>query len=407
MKIAFANSSFFGGGISSYAYEFIDSYSKDNEIAVIIGDDSKHPINVKGVKVFRLEGNDTSLSNVKKIIDLINNIIKPDVLVCSNVAALSLAVPYLSNDIKIITISHNLKYWDCDVAVFNHKYVDAIVALSTHNKKYIQHRFGKKAEDKIHVVYNFVKENKNAHDILEKKIANRPVSIVYPGGAAFPKAPELVLKVLKSLLKTDLDFKFYWLGNTGMPLKGMTPIKNIKDTVKPDNRVIFTGYIPREEAEKIISNANIFFFPSRREGCPMTLLEAVSVGTIPIVSDCPHASTDLIIDGENGFIRNHNNPDGFVKLISDIIKTPDSYRDIYNNSYKIATTITSYSNWKNKMDSIIYDDSETKRYKRKAKFNVLTYNVDKIILKLIKIVDYLVPLFTERIPMVYSIHKQK
>ncbi len=159
MRIALANSSFAGGGVTSYAHEFIESYSKDNEVVVIIGDDSKHPIKTSGVKVFRYEGNDTSLSNVKKMVDLINNTIKPDVLVCSHVAALSLAIPYLSEKIIIITISHNLKFWSCDVSVYNHQFVDAIVALSTHNKKIIQHRFGKKDENKIHVVYNFVREN--------------------------------------------------------------------------------------------------------------------------------------------------------------------------------------------------------------------------------------------------------
>ena len=191
-----------------------------------------------------------------------------------------------------------------------------------------------------------------------RKITNKTINIVYPGGCAGSKTPELVIRVLRELQKTDLDFKFYWMGGNYVHLSRHLPflgVNDIRDFVKADERIVFTGRVPREEANELISKANIFLSPSRREGCPMSLIEAMRVGAICIVSDFPNANKEIIKDGVNGYVIPHKNIKGFVERIKDIVNNHAEYKCIYANSYKSYCEELRYENWKSQMDEILND----------------------------------------------------
>ena len=322
MKILLCSSSFGSGGITTFAHELIENYSTNNEFYVMLGDDKRSPIQNSNVKVLYHDMSNISIQNLKRTIKIINEDIKPDIVINSFAGVISLIAPYLNNNIKLVTVSHSLKYIEAELAGMNNKYVDNIIALSYSGKRYINKRFSIKDTNKISVIYNFVGEHPQAEEYRSDKKANKTINIVYPGGCAGSKTPELVIRVLRELQKTDLDFKFYWMGGNYVHLSRYFPflgMNDIRKFVKDDNRIIFTGKIPREEARKIISNANIFFSPSRREGCPMALIEAMRIGAICIVSDFPIANKEIIEDGKNGYVIPHTNINGFVERITDII----------------------------------------------------------------------------------------
>lgn len=391
MKILLASSSFGGGGITSYALELIDKYSVGNDFYVMLGSDKKYPINNKNVKVIYQNMSDISIDNLKKTVEIINNEIKPDIVINSFAKAISLIAPYLNDNIKLITVSHSLKYIEAELAGMNSKYIDNIIALSHSGKEYIKKRFSIKETNKISVIYNFVGEHPQAEEYRKRKLSNKTINIVYPGGCAGSKTPELVIRVLRELQKTNLNFRFYWMGGNYVHLSRHFPflgVNDIRDFVKKDERIVFTGKIPREEANEIISNANIFFSPSRREGCPMSLIEAMRVGAICIVSDFPIANKEIIKDGVNGYEIPHKNIQGFVERIKDIIENHSKYSHIYDNSYKTYYEELRYENWKKQMDDIINNPntSHAARHKRiseaKLKFDVLKFKIRTYICKL-------------------------
>ena len=94
--------------------------------------------------------------------------------------------------------------------------------------------------------------------------------------------------------------------------------------------------------------------PSRREACPIALLEAMRVGTIPIVADFDIANKEIVRDGKNGFVISHKNIDAWVNRIGDIINNPSNYTDIYYNSYMTFKEELTFDIWKNNMDRVIY-----------------------------------------------------
>ena len=79
-------------------------------------------------------------------------------------------------------------------------------------------------------------------------------------------------------------------------------LKTLIRTLGIEKRVIFSGpvYNTKEKIKKIDS-AKVFVLPSKSEGMPQGLIEAMARGKIVIASNIP-ASRDLIINGKNGFL---------------------------------------------------------------------------------------------------------
>lgn len=375
MKILLVTSSFLGGGITSYAHEVVNCFSKENDVSVIIGDDSKSPFDKSKINVYKLESTDFSEVNAKKLVHLINNEICPDVVLNSNSALMSLIIPYINDNIRIISVSHSLKYNEADTAGLNSEYADGLIALSSYNKDYLCRKFNIVDRNKVSVIYNCVEEKNNAKDLREKKKKNKKLKIVFAGGTSAAKSPELVYNVMQKLLKTSINFEFYFMGANSPTLQSIQKYNSLQDLFKPDSRIIFTGRIPRKEAEAIISSANIFFVPSRREGCPMAMIEAMRVGCIIITSDFKNACQEMIEDGVNGYVIPHNNIQAFVDRITDIIKHHDKYLSMYETCFNNYCNRFSFAPWKRQMTDVIVSNLLNHK-KRKVEFNERQYAKD-------------------------------
>jgi len=63
----------------------------------------------------------------------------------------------------------------------------------------------------------------------------------------------------------------------------------------------FVGARPHEEMHLWMNAADVFVLPSRSEGTPVVLLEALSCGT-PVIASCVGGCADLVKDGETGYL---------------------------------------------------------------------------------------------------------
>lgn len=357
MKILFASSSFNGGGITSYAHEVISSFALVHEVCVMLGNDDKLPITTLGVKVYYYSMAVLTDSNLRAILKAINEDIRPDIIINSHAGAISLLAPYFNDNIKLVTVSHSLKYFEAELAGMNHKHVDKVIALSHYGKAYLQRRFGI-GDEKIDVIYNFVRKHPDADRYFAGKRGNERLKIVFPGGCAPSKTPELALKVVRELIKTDLQFDFYWLGGNMVHLSRyfkFLGLDKINELIDDDQRIHITGKIPREDAEEMISTANVFFFPSRREGCPMSLIEAMRVGAVCVVSDFNNANKEIIRDGIDGCVVNHRDVKACVERFVDIIKNHEAYDKFYDASRERYNSLLSVETWQDKMNGAVID----------------------------------------------------
>lgn len=327
------------GGVASYAHDFA-AYFPEHDI-IIITHDEYIPKPSDPFRVIRFPA-DLTLKNARRFIDLVAEL-SPDILVNSWAPLLTATAPFIPDNIRIITISHFVNGELAWLAGHNHRYVDRIVALSTHGRRYFRRTFGARAEAKTEIIYNPVPPGPT-----QVTPQNTPLAIVYPGGSAYPKSADIVALALRRLLATDLDFRFYWIGDdyvAGGRHFGL-PIRHVSECFPLDDpRIVRFGRVERDEARRIMANADIFLLPSRLEGFPISLCEALAGGAVPIISDAPHGSLDLIQDHRNGIIVPQGSVKALVSAVTDIILHPDAYRHIRQAAHETVATALSPGTW--------------------------------------------------------------
>lgn len=79
--------------------------------------------------------------------------------------------------------------------------------------------------------------------------------------------------------------------------------------------VRFYGY--RSDIREIVGSADVFVFPSRREGMGMAALEALSLG-VPVVAADNRGTREYMENGKNGFVCRWDDPAGYQRGIEKI-----------------------------------------------------------------------------------------
>ncbi len=102
--------------------------------------------------------------------------------------------------------------------------------------------------------------------------------------------------LIESFRKLDTDKKLVIVGDGSFTDEYVIELKK---TAEGDDRIIFTGAQHGAVLEELFSNAYMFVQPSVSEGLSLVLLEAMSYGLTPLVSDIPE-NTQAIVDGKTG-----------------------------------------------------------------------------------------------------------
>ncbi len=160
---------------------------------------------------------------------------------------------------------------------------------------------------------------------------HNPITVCTSGRILYQKNPSLFNRIAQSLP----DIHFIWIGEG--ELKSELTAPNIE----------ITGWIPREKALDIVKSSDFFILPSLWEGLPISLLEAMYLKKICLVSNVI-GNRDVIHTGKNGFIC--NKLEEYTSLIRRCINgetdrltiTEQASKDV-ENSYNAATMADKYS----------------------------------------------------------------
>jgi glycosyltransferase involved in cell wall biosynthesis len=86
------------------------------------------------------------------------------------------------------------------------------------------------------------------------------------------------------------------------------------------DRTLFAGY--RSPVEEAYAALDLFVLPSRREGLPIALLQAMAMG-IPSVASRIRGNRELIVDGENGRLAEVGSSDSLFEAIRELASNPE------------------------------------------------------------------------------------
>jgi glycosyltransferase involved in cell wall biosynthesis len=171
---------------------------------------------------------------------------------------------------------------------------------------------------------------------------NREIILLWSGLVQPRKNFGLLLESLKILPK-DISWKLYVLGGGDfIPYWEKKALK-----AKLDQRIFFLGHIPYEKMDRYYKEADIFVFPSLREGTPTAILEAMAYG-LPVVALKLHGAATVLADSCGILVNVINRSqmiDDFAKAIVDLSRDSELRKEIGRTAKQ---KIQSHYTWENR-----------------------------------------------------------
>ena len=100
-----------------------------------------------------------------------------------------------------------------------------------------------------------------------------------------------------------------------------------------DSYITFTGLLPSSvEVREVMKEADLFLFPTKAEGLPRGVLEAMAIG-LPVVTTPVGGIPEVI---ESRYLFNPLDIIGFSKMICHLIENPDEMTEMSKKNYKKA-----------------------------------------------------------------------
>ena len=105
------------------------------------------------------------------------------------------------------------------------------------------------------------------------------------------------------------------------------------------------GFVPHERIDEALRGALCMVLPSRREGYGLVVVEAAARGTpTVVVQDADNAATELIADGENGFVATSAAPGPLADAIERVADGGQDLRERTADWYRRNATRLSLTN---------------------------------------------------------------
>ncbi len=295
-----------GGGVFTYIVELANGLSDEFDVTIAFGIRNETPENYESyfkdnVHLVRVKYFGRSLNPCKDVkacreLKQIAKDVKPDIIHMHSSKAGALGrLIFSSKKYKMFYTPHGYSFLMEDVC-----------SLKKNIYKYIEKLFGRKNCTTIACGYGEWEESKKVTGksthisngintdkmdvVLAKELPPEPdhrFTVYTVGRISFQKNPELFNKVAELLP----DIRFLWVGEGD--LRGQITSPNIE----------VTGWVERDEAMEYARRGDVFILPSRWEGLPISLLEAMYMKKPCLVSNVV-GNRDIIRNNDTGYICN-------------------------------------------------------------------------------------------------------
>jgi glycosyltransferase involved in cell wall biosynthesis len=201
-----------------------------------------------------------------------------------------------------------------------------------------------------------------------KRDFNTTIKIIFIGRIEdSQKGVFLLPKIIWDLKQRGFDFRFVIIGD-GPSFPELQRMINDRDIA---DKVFLSGPLPHEEVIQAMRENHFFIMPSNYEGMPVVLLEAMSSGLVPIVSNLSGHTDILVKEGTTGFFGEPGDAKSFVSAILKAIEDRTALNQISKNA---SDFIGNHFNLQEITESYLKLFSETqivKRRNNKVDFSII------------------------------------
>lgn len=152
-------------------------------------------------------------------------------------------------------------------------------------------------------------------ELKRKELGISPdnILIVSVGELQHRKNHEPIIRAIAKLNNKSIKYVICGVGNLHKKLLYVAKKLGIED------QLLLVGY--RNDINEILHAADIFAFPSRREGLGLAALEAMAAG-LPLVTSNVQGIPDYLEHGVNGYKYNSNDIKGYAEGLNILIHNP-------------------------------------------------------------------------------------
>jgi glycosyltransferase involved in cell wall biosynthesis len=162
--------------------------------------------------------------------------------------------------------------------------------------------------EKLVVVHNGIP---NLSDQFKANPGREPARLIMVARFAEPKDHETLLRALGNLRDLNWSLQLVGDGDKKAAAEELAAKLGIAD------RVDFTGV--REDVEALLAERSLFVLSTRREGFPISILEAMRAGLPVVAADCGGIG-EAVADGETGLLFPAGDVDVLKNCLEKLIK---------------------------------------------------------------------------------------
>ena len=198
----------------------------------------------------------------------------------------------------------------------------------------------------------------NAVNTAEIPFGDRPKgerTIVFFGRLHESKGLAEIVAACRMLKDQGFKFKFECYGRGPAETSFVSEMTEVLGTA-----FRYRGIAKGPEKWNVLGSADIFFLPSKFEGLPLALLEAMAAGCVPVVSPVGMI-TDVVEDGHNGFIIDPGDMTQMVGKLKMLLSEPErSWTEYRKNARQTIVEKFDIKGYTSKLERI-YAETLSKR----------------------------------------------
>jgi len=317
-----------GGGVASVIRNLVE-YSQDSavehHIIYTINQEEQTefvPTAIKGtrtVSVFYYSPKWNFFYTCEKLAELI--VERDAVLIAHDWLELGM-VGQLGLQNTVVMFLHGDYPYYYELAIKHSDEVNAFICVSDKIRRSLIEKLPSRLDD-IHCL------NFPVPDLAPSGVPKQGNSIVFIGRCETAKGYHLLPVIDDKLKATGLDFSWHIYGEA-------SPDKNVKDGWSSSSDVHFHGLVPNSILLQELPAYDYLILPSAAEGMPVTVIEAMKAGVVPVVNQLDSGVQELTGDSERGFMVKDNAVDGYVTVLRTMSQSPDVVKEISSKASQFA-----------------------------------------------------------------------
>ena len=210
-----------------------------------------------------------------------------------------------------ISILHMLLPSMVKNAIGNHDEVDAIVVVNPVFKNVLARRFTR-FENRTFAIANAVEVSDEWPKRGVAAWGRSVLRVIHAGRIEDRQKGSILLpQIVEEAREFSLDVRLDIVGDG----PDLPRLKRHLGTATGGSGSTLHGTLSHEATVRLLAESDVLLMPSRFEGLPMVLLEAMALGVVPVVTSLDGIADHVVRDGENGFLVNVDDVEGFARAL--------------------------------------------------------------------------------------------